>query len=55
MIVYTVKYVLYDSLVCKNVIIYQVRSVKPITLERPLTYHHLTFQPNPSTPRYSWT
>jgi hypothetical protein len=36
-------------------IIYQTGSVKPITRERPLTYHQLTFQPNPSIPRCCWT
>jgi hypothetical protein len=34
------------------VAIYQVRNDKPITWERPLTYHQLTFQPIPSILRY---
>jgi hypothetical protein len=42
MIVLTVKFVLYSSLVCKKgyvvVVIYKVESVKPIIRERPLTY-----------------
>jgi hypothetical protein len=35
-------------------VIYQVGSVKLITRERPLTYHQLTFHPNPSILRYCW-
>ena len=33
------------------VVIYQAGSAKPITRERPLTNHQLTFQPSPSIPR----
>ena len=36
------------------VVIYQAGSAKPITRERPLTYHQLTFQPSPSIPRCCW-
>lgn len=47
----------HGSLACKGpvvVVIYQAGSAKPITRERPLTNHQLTFQPSPSIPRCCW-